>query len=124
MYDNSQLIVWRCPQCGLRARTPSFPIVCACGLRDEDGGQTAPPGLVEKAGNLAVATAKHLTTGLKKVTEEEMLRRVAACEQCPGYDQKKLVCNHCGCKSFADHEAWLNKASWSKTTCPRGLWPA
>lgn len=79
----------------------------------------SPPSLAQKAANFAKASTKHISGGLKKVTEETKNKRLAICNSCPFKvgTEEKPTCNKCGC--------FLKiKAGWASESCPIGKWGA
>ena len=78
-----------------------------------------PPNMIQKASNLAKASARHVGGGLKKVTEETKNKRLEICNSCPFKvgTEEKPTCNKCGC--------FLKiKAGWASESCPIGKWGA
>lgn len=72
------------------------------------------PGLIEKAVNFTGAIVKHIASGGKKATPEQLKERLTICDGC---EQKKgNSCKLCGC-------ALSIKASWTTQKCPLDKWP-
>lgn len=71
------------------------------------------PSLIKQAVNLAKSTAKHVATGMQKVSVSELERRLNICNTCDKLNKGR--CAECGC--------FVNiKASWGSEKCPLGKW--
>jgi hypothetical protein len=79
------------------------------------------PGIVQKAANLAKATAKHVATGAKTVSDEVALRRSSICEGCNLFVKQNGsgYCSHktCGCQTVGAKE-FMAKQRWADSVCP------
>jgi hypothetical protein len=82
-------------------------------------GRPAPPPLLSKVKNFAVAAAKHVAAGMPMATEEEIQRRHAICMGCEFY--KDHACLKCGCPINREKK-YLSKLSWADSECPVGKW--
>ena len=77
----------------------------------------SPPSLAQKAANLAKASARHVSNGMKSVTAQTKSNRLAICNSCPfkAGAEDNPTCNKCGC--------FLNiKTGWASESCPIGKW--
>ncbi len=72
-----------------------------------------PPSMLGKAINFTKAIVQHLAAGLPRVADEELIRRLAICNQCEFYIESR--CLKCGCTMQI-------KASWTEQKCPIGKW--
>ena len=75
------------------------------------------PSMAQKAVNFAKASARHVSSGLKSVSEETKNIRLAICNTCPHKvgEENNPTCNKCGC--------FLNiKTGWASQACPIGKW--
>lgn len=81
-----------------------------------DGKVIKPPGPFQKVVNFTKAAVKHVKSGAKKATPEEVQRRLEICKGC-NYLNKNEVCEHmkCGCSV-------KKKAAWMSQNCPIGKW--
>ena len=71
------------------------------------------PSLMQQAVNLTKSTVKHVATGMKKVSTQEIERRLRICNACDQLNKGR--CAECGC--------FVNiKASWVSERCPLGKW--
>jgi hypothetical protein len=77
----------------------------------------SPPNLAQKAANLAKASAKHVSNGMKSVTAQTKSNRLAICNSCPHKigTEDNPTCAKCGC--------FLKiKTGWASESCPIGKW--
>lgn len=79
-------------------------------------GQRRRPGLLQKAANLARATAQHVAAGLPVLSPAQTEARLAVCRTCSEFDAGRGACNLCGCVMSV-------KAAWAEQQCPLGKWP-
>lgn len=87
----------------------------------------AEPSLGRKAFNFARAKAKHLRSGLRKATDDQVAGRFVICQPCPLYkaiSAKRGICTHqnCGCDSKAPGVAGKNKLRDASSSCPIERW--
>jgi hypothetical protein len=79
------------------------------------------PGIIQKAANLAKATAEHVATGAKTVSDEEAARRSAICLGCNLFvkENGSGYCAHksCGCQTVGVKE-FMAKQRWEESKCP------
>lgn len=81
-----------------------------------------PPSMARRALNLIVATAKHVSDGMKQRSQEEIEALLTNhCQQCNQY--RDGVCLHkmCGCNVNKDRR-FMNKLAWRSEHCPLGKW--
>lgn len=78
-----------------------------------------PVPLLEKAKNLASATAKHVAAGMPRCTDEQIEERFAICAACDHYVDNS--CSKCGCR-ISREKAFVSKLSWAEQSCPVGKW--
>jgi hypothetical protein len=77
------------------------------------------PGLLERAGNLARSTIRHVSEGAPRCTDEEVAARFAICQGCEHYTGSH--CRKCGC-GVTGRKGLISKLSWAGETCPVGKW--
>lgn len=88
------------------------------------------PGIAQKAVNFAKAAAKHVTSGMEMVSDQQAEKRSAICLGCnlfvqdprhpdTGYTQLGGYCCHkkCGCQTLSTKE-FLAKQRWKDSKCP------
>lgn len=73
------------------------------------------PSTMEMAKNFIGSAAKHITTGMKNVTEDEQKLRLDICAECPYAVEEGSRCGKCGC--FLQ-----TKTKWKSSSCPIGKW--
>lgn len=73
------------------------------------------PPLVRQAMSFGKAVVAHVASGLAKVDDAELARRMAICEACPEFIPEDRRCVLCGC-------AMKLKARWRSEACPLGKW--
>lgn len=71
------------------------------------------PSLAQQAMSFAGAAIKHIATGAKSVSQEELDRRLAICNGCDKFVGGR--CSLCGCSCNV-------KASWLEQNCPIQKW--
>lgn len=91
--------------------------------REEDKPKLPP--IITRAKNFAIAVAKHVADGGKKVTPEQLGERLDICSLCPQRvasinGSKEDACSVCGCPLLDEPRA---KATWHSEVCPLGKWP-
>jgi len=84
------------------------------------------PSTIRRAFNFSVALSKHVASGAKQRTKEEILNILEThCSRCQWYkkDGDNGRCSHvkCGC-SVNGSQKFLNKLAWKSESCPIGLW--
>lgn len=74
--------------------------------------------------NFAAALFRHVGTGMKKRTTEEITERLEICAGCEHRleSESGLNCGKCGCACAASQDVFLNKLAWSSESCPEGKW--
>jgi len=77
------------------------------------------PGTVTLAANFAKAIAKHIATGAKEVTREELEFRLKQCTICEHRVDDR--CSVCGC-FITSNVLSKGKAFWKDQVCPLGRW--
>lgn len=72
------------------------------------------PSLLKKITNFALASIKHVASGLSKLCDDEFNKRINICNNC----EKKVGdnCLECGC-------ILAIKARWATEDCPLKKWP-
>jgi hypothetical protein len=75
--------------------------------------------LLQKAGNFAASTARHVAAGMPQCTQEQIDARFAVCQTCPHFDGK--ACRMCGCPVKRE-QAFVSKLAWANEKCPVGKW--
>lgn len=63
----------------------------------------------------------HVTAGLPKATNNEILERYHICKDCNDFNSHKSECNICGC-AISTKSIFLNKLAWADQECPIGKW--
>jgi hypothetical protein len=71
------------------------------------------PSLLTQAKNFTKATVRHVSNGMRKVTQDVYDRRLQACAECT--HKTGTRCSKCGC--FLRAKAW-----WASEKCPVGKW--
>ena len=79
-------------------------------------GRIKGPGIVKLASNFARAVANHLRDGIRKVSQEELQKRLEQCNNCEFLVKNR--CRHMKCGCFV-----TKKARWRSEDCPVGKWP-
>jgi hypothetical protein len=75
------------------------------------------PGLIQKAANLASATAKWIKAGRPIASPAQQAERLEICSKCEAFNAARTQCRFCGCN--------LRLAVKMLTkTCPLAKWPA
>lgn len=80
---------------------------------------TRTPSFAEKVRNFARSTVKHIATGMRLASDEEIVRRHDICLGCEFY--KNDSCTKCGCPLIRDKK-FVSKLSWANEECPVGKW--
>ncbi len=76
------------------------------------------PGIIQRATNYAGAVVKHVCTGIKTATQEQIDARLAICRECPLYDAAAEICQKCGCCASGKKSALTNKLAMASSVCP------
>ena len=79
--------------------------------------QQQPPNMMQKASNLAKASARYAGSGFKKASEQTKNERMEICKKCKFMTgpEDDPSCNKCGC--------FLSlKTAWATESCPIGKW--
>jgi peroxiredoxin len=85
-------------------------LVLSCDPND----RKALPSMLAKVANFAKALTTHIGDGARRVTAEQMERRLELCMLC---DRRNADhCSACGC-------SLATKAGWRTSKCPLGKWP-
>ena len=74
------------------------------------------PSLPRRATNFAKAVVKHVATGMRYTTPEQVTERLEICSKCAYQDNGRCKHRNCGCLLAA-------KARWISEKCPKGYWP-
>lgn len=90
---------------------------------------STPVNALNKAKNLAKASAQHALAGFKKAPTDVILERhkiCLACDHIIKIDDDRLECAKCGCgiKGVDQSGEKFNKLAWAEQRCPVGKWPA
>jgi hypothetical protein len=120
---------WRyvCDVC-MRVRIEKYPNLrnpCTCnGIKRK---KLKEPSLLQKGENFIKAAVKHVTTGAREATDEQVLERFNICQECPLYNAKRVgegTCTHpsCGCSLKTVGLTGKNKLRWAEQICPIGKW--
>jgi hypothetical protein len=130
-----------CPHCEqpLRVRPDELAAFRAggrftrqCRRKIEPTAELQGPGLIRKGANFAGAAAKHVLTGSRRATQDEIDARQAICIACPSklYQPDPTspgtgTCTHpsCGCP-ITRQSRWKSKLSWAESKCPMEHWGA
>lgn len=81
------------------------------------------PTLTRQAANFAAAAARHVASGGRQCTGEEIAARYAICEACPLLVDAHCTHKNCGC-TISPKRAIVSKLSWASESCPVGKWAA
>jgi len=76
------------------------------------------PGLVRRGLDFALAGARHLADGLRKVDPPTFDARLAVCAGCPSCDTTDFICREVTCGCYLREKAW-----WASESCPLAKWP-
>jgi hypothetical protein len=98
--------------------SPSRPSLPEKPAESLPGGQETSmqaPGLWRQAKNFADAVVRHALDGFTAVSDEKFRERLAICEGCEFFKDRK--CLKCGCLMDV-------KARWASEKCPIDKWPA
>lgn len=63
----------------------------------------------------------HISRGLPKCNQEEILNRYNICLSCEHFNALKNQCNICGCY-LSRKKQFLNKLAWADQKCPENKW--
>jgi hypothetical protein len=77
------------------------------------------PSIIQKVKNFSVAAAKHVATGMKRASDEEIIRRHEICTACEFFRENS--CTKCGCPISRDRK-FISKLAWADSECPVGKW--
>lgn len=106
--------------CGRKVTTTALPIYAICRSLEKPINRAARggPGFIRKLTNFSVALAKHIATGLRTCTQEQIDRRFQKCANCELFSG--AICTHedCGCGIEAEGK-FLNKIGWADQRCPK-----
>ena len=100
--------LFECVRCGFTYKTDKIKRNCG-------------PTIEKKIINFGKAILKHVSTGMKKSSQEEIDRRLSICNECPLFQDG--ICNHneCGC-NVSNKQKFMNKLAWADQECPLGKW--
>lgn len=104
---------WVCSHCGRKVKDHGAKPAANC---------LPPPSMAVKAVRYAHALARHISTGLKNRTDEEVAERLAICQTCDRFNAKAESCSVCGCRCHAGRNALTNKLRMASERCPLGKW--
>jgi hypothetical protein len=116
--------ILKCQYCGYPARRVDTKRMCRKFLPT---GEPIIPPLTDRAINLAKATANHIKTGSKYVSQDIIDARLNICKECPLFlkTEGKVggTCTHasCGCNLSRERQ-FLNKLYWADQKCPLDKW--
>lgn len=79
----------------------------------------AMPSLLTRAKNFATSAARHVATGMKTATQEQIDARYAICEACEFFSAG--ACSECGCPLVRQMKT-VSKLAWANESCPVGKW--
>ncbi len=88
-------------------------------MRKRSEAPQAMPSLVERARNFATSAARHVASGMRTCTEEQVEARYAICRACEFFRDES--CMKCGCP-LARGVRLVSKLSWANENCPVGKW--
>jgi hypothetical protein len=79
------------------------------------------PGFLERVGNFARSTIRHVGEGAPRCTDEEVAARFAICQsnECGFFKENR--CAKCGC-GLSGQRGLVSKLSWAGESCPVGKW--
>lgn len=87
------------------------------------------PSMVRKIGNFTKASIKHIRTGKRQATDEQVNARFSICEtnkcgffKSEGQGYGKCLHPTCGCGLRMVGVTGRNKLRWAEQECPVGLW--
>lgn len=79
----------------------------------------AMPSLLTKAKNFAASAARHVATGMRMATQQQIDARYAICETCEFFQAGS--CSKCGCPLVRQIKT-VSKLAWAGEKCPVGKW--
>ena len=86
---------------------------------DERETEAAGPGLIRRGVNFVQAGARHVSNGMRRVSDETYESRLAVCGSCEFCDKQRMVCLKPQCGCFLK-----TKARWASEACPLDKWRA
>lgn len=113
-YYNEDKQAWICSVCGRMLKVPKTNTVHAVCVRK--------PSLARQAINYTKAVVKHIATGAKTCTDEEVEERLKICQSCDFFNLDKQYCKLCGCNCNTSKSPFVNKLRMQSQKCPRGKW--
>ncbi len=70
------------------------------------------------------AITRHIASGMKPATPDEIAQRLLICQRCPSGQFTGAACNACGCSVSQSANVFANKAAMRSENCPKGHWPS
>lgn len=63
----------------------------------------------------------HISLGLPKSSQQQILDRFTICKSCEMFDSKNSQCLVCGC-NINTKKTFFNKLAWADQKCPLDKW--
>lgn len=77
------------------------------------------PPITDRIASFAKSAVKHVATGARLCTQEEIDARYAICQACEWFSNG--ACGQCGCPLVREKQ-YISKLSWASERCPVGKW--
>lgn len=138
--DYNNLIVYehKCPVCGMVKKSIREKELWPCGAEKYTGTfikskkkkkkKNKKPNTINRLKNFSKSAFKHVKTGRKKCTQEQIDYRFSICKDCPLFEIKNKktgfgLCTHkdCGC-NINTEKKFFNKLAWADQECPIKKW--
>lgn len=114
---------YSCSRCGMtifmhdfdQNNPPRFPCKNSLSRSDEDTSLS----FSQKIFNFASAVASHVSNGMPRCSEEQIIKRHDICRGCEFF--KDDTCEKCGCP-LSRNQQYVSKLAWADQECPVGKW--
>lgn len=77
------------------------------------------PPLADRIANFARSAVRHVASGMRQCSEDEVNARYAICQACEWF--RDGACAKCGCPVVRERQ-YISKLSWASESCPIGKW--
>ena len=114
---------YQCSKCGTTIYMEDFDInnqpkllcknLLARSARDTDASFS------DKIFNFANAVVSHVSSGMPRCTQEQIIKRHDICKTCEFF--KDDTCGKCGCP-LTRNQQFVSKLAWADQECPIGKW--
>lgn len=113
---------YQCSKCGTTIYIPDptqEPPALPCKQSLIRSDSEAPVSFGQKILNFASAVAGHVSSGMPRCTEEQIIKRHDICRECEFF--KDDTCGKCGCP-LTRNQQFVSKLAWADQECPVGKW--